>query len=77
MKPVLRNSRLRAWAMLGLAATLLLALPVGCASSYDDDYYRRTTPRYEPYPNTVPYGGYGRYGRYCGYGRYGGYGGRY
>ena len=37
--------------MLGLAATLLL-LPVGCASSYDDDYYRRQTPRYEPYPST-------------------------
>ena len=59
---------------LGLMAAALLCLPTGCASTTDDDYYRRDTPRYEPYPNTAPYGRYGRYGRYGGYGRYGRYG---
>ena len=68
-----RNSTLRVWTLIALAATLLLSLPLGCASSADDDYYRRRTPHYEPYPN-APYGGYGRYGRYGGYGRYGRYG---
>ena len=61
------------WGLLAAAAALL-SLPLGCAGSYDDDYYQRRTPHYEPYPN-APYGGYGPYGgRYGGYGRYGRYG---
>jgi len=65
----------RSGTALGLMAAALLCLSTGCASSPDDDdYYGRDTPRYEPYPNSAPYGRYGRYGRYGGYGRYGRYG---